>query len=99
MCDHSLLCDWTAVKHHLVLSKKEYSPCLFFHLLRIADLTENMQNLSIKIKAFEKRELMSMEELSISVEMINEINSNIKEYLDEIEVMFTEFTPYLNLHL
>lgn len=50
-----------------------------------------MQKLGTKIQAFEKRELMSMEELKISVDKINEINSNVKEYLDEIEVMFINF--------
>lgn len=67
---------------------------LLFHFSRIADLTENMQMLGTKIQAFEKRELMSMEEMNKSVEMINEINLNIKEYLDEIEVMFIEFPLY-----
>lgn len=71
---------------------------LLFHFLRIADLTENMQKLSTKIQAFEKRDLMSMEELNISVEKIKEINLNIKEYLDEIEVMFTEFAPFVTFH-
>lgn len=50
-----------------------------------------MQKLGTKIQAFEKRELMSMGELKISVDKINEINSNVKEYLDEIEVMFINF--------
>lgn len=34
---------------------------------------------------------MSMEEMTKSVELINEVNLNIKEYLDEIEVTLTEF--------
>lgn len=50
-----------------------------------------MEKLGAKIKAFEKRELMSMEEMTKSVELINEVNLNIKEYLDEIEVTLTEF--------
>lgn len=50
-----------------------------------------MQKLGTKIQAFEKREQMSMQELKISVDKINEINSNVKEYLDEIEVMFINF--------
>lgn len=74
-----------------MLSKTEHSLCFSFHVLRIADLTENMQKLGTKIQAFEKRELMSMVELKISVDKINEINSNVKEYLDEIEVMFISF--------
>lgn len=67
---------------------------LLFHFCRIADLTENMQKLGTKIQAFETRELMSMEELKKSVEKINEINFNVKEYLDEIEVKFIEFPLY-----
>ena len=66
-----------------------------FDFLRISDLTENMQNLSTKIKAFETRELMSMEEMKKSVEKIKEINLDIKEYLNEIEVAFIEFPLFL----
>lgn len=62
-----------------------------FDFLRIADLTENMQKLGTKIQAFEKRDQMSMEELKISVDKINEINCNVKEYLDEIEVTLIDF--------
>lgn len=50
-----------------------------------------MQKLGTKIQAFEKRDLMSMAELKISVDKINEINSNVKEYLDEIEVAIFDF--------
>lgn len=36
----------------------------------------------------EKKELISIEELNINVGTINEINLKLKEYLEEIEVIF-----------
>lgn len=45
-----------------------------------------MQKLSKTIQSLEKKELMSIEDLNKNVEIIDEINLNLKEYLAEMEV-------------
>lgn len=49
-----------------------------------------MKALGKKIQTLEKKELMTIEELNKNVETIDEINLNLKDYLSEIEVIFTE---------
>lgn len=57
-----------------------------YNALRIFDLNQKLQDLDKDIQSFEQKQLMTMDELKNNVEIINQINMNLKDVLSELEV-------------
>lgn len=60
-----------------------------YNSLRIFDLNQRLQDLDKDIRSFEQKQLMTVDELKNNVEIINQINMNLKDVLSELEVNVT----------